>query len=71
MQLPPQYRMQCGYESAMNCWTSAIRQGKNVFIDFHEDLYLVREQIVKCNFSDTTSVNRFVVSENILKQYYS
>ena len=55
------------YETATACWTAAMAEGKNVTIDHHNSLYLIREQIVSRIFSDHTSINRFVVSEAILK----
>ena len=55
------------YDTALCCWTSALSEGKNLTIDNHEDIYLVKEQRVERLFSDHTSVNRFVVSQGILK----
>ena len=55
------------YETATACWTSAMAEGKNVTIDHHNGIYLIREQKIDCIFSDHTSINRFVVSEAILK----
>ena len=55
------------YDTAMACWTAAMTEKKNVTVDHHEGLYLVREQKVERIFSDNTSVNRFVVSQAILK----
>ena len=55
------------YETAMACWTSAMAEGKNVTIDYHDGIYLIREQKVNRIFSDHTSINRFVISEAILK----
>ena len=55
------------YETATACWTSAISEGKNVTIDYHNGIYLIREQKVNRIFSDHTNINRFVVSEAILK----
>ena len=51
----------------MCCWTAGMAEGKPVTIDYHNGLYLIREQIVSRIFSDHTSINRFVVSEAILK----
>ena len=51
----------------MNCWTLAMSEHKNLSIDHYNDLFLVREQTVDRIFSDHTSINRFVVSEAILK----
>ena len=55
------------YETAMCCWTSALAEGKTITIDHHNGLYLIREQNIDRIFSDHTSINRFVVSEAILK----
>ena len=44
-----------------------MSEGKNVTIDCHNGIYLIREQKVSLIFSDYTSINRFVVSEAILK----
>lgn len=55
------------YETATACWTSAMAEGKNVTIDHHDGIYLIREQKIDRIFSDHTSINRFVVSEAILK----
>ena len=55
------------YDTAMACWTSAMAEGKNVTVDHHNGIYLIREQKINRLLSDHTSVNRFVVSEAILK----
>ena len=55
------------YETAMCCWTAAMSEKKNVTVDHHNGIYLIREQQVDRIFSDHTSINRFVVSEAILK----
>ena len=55
------------YETATACWTSAMAEGKNVTIDNDNDIYLIREQKIDRILSDHTSINRFVVSEAILK----
>ena len=44
-----------------------MAEGKNVTIDHHNGIYLIREQKIDRIFSDNTSINRFVVSEAILK----
>lgn len=36
-------------------------------IDKYEDIYLIREQKCERMFSDNTSINRFVVSQAILR----
>ena len=55
------------YDMAMCCWTSAMAEGRNVTIDHHNGIFLIREQCVNRIFSDNTSINRFVVSDAILK----
>ena len=51
----------------MCCWTAAMAYNRNVTIDYYDDLFLIREQEIERLKSDNTSVNRFVVSEAILK----
>ena len=36
-------------------------------MDHYNDIFFIREQQIECIFSDNTSINRFVVSEAILK----
>lgn len=55
------------YETAMCCWTAAMSEKKNVTVDHYNGLYLIKEQSVERIFSDHTSINRFVVSEAVLK----
>jgi len=55
------------YDTAVCCWTSAMSEGKNVTGDHHNGIFMIREQEVERIFSDCTSINRFVVSEAILK----
>ena len=55
------------YDTAMCCWTSGLSEGKNVTVDHHEGIFMIREQNIERIFSDHTSINRFVVSEAILK----
>ena len=55
------------YDTACCCWTSAMAEGKNVTVEEFNGIYLVREQTIERKFSDNTSINRFVVSEAILK----
>ena len=55
------------YDTACCCWTAAMAEGKNVTVENFDEIYLVREQMVERKFSDHTSINRFVVSEAILK----
>ena len=44
-----------------------ITRRQNITIDNYVDLFLVREQAVERIFSDNTSVNRFVISQAILR----
>ena len=44
-----------------------MAEGRNVTVDHHNGLFFIREQQVERIFSDNTSINRFVVSEAILK----
>lgn len=55
------------YQTVCCCWTSAMAEKKNVTIDYHNGLFLIREQQVNRIFQDKTSINRFVVSEAMLK----
>ena len=55
------------YDTAMCCWTSGLSEGKNVTVDHHDGIFVIREQNIERIFSDHTSINRFVVSEAILK----
>ena len=55
------------YDTAMCCWTSGLSEGKNVTVDHHDGIFMIREQNIERIFSDHTSINRFVVSEAILK----
>ena len=55
------------YDTAMCCRTAAMAQNSNVTIDYYNDLYLIREQEIERLKSDNTSINRFVISEAILK----
>ena len=43
-----------------------MAEGKNVTIDHHNGIYLIREQKIDRIFSDHTSIYRFVVSEAVL-----
>ena len=51
----------------MGCWTAGLSEGKNVTIDYHNGIFMIREQQIDRVFSDHTSINRFVISESILK----
>ena len=55
-------------DTAQCIWTSCHAEGKNITIDNYKGLYLIREQNVERIFSDNTSINRFVISEAILKR---
>ena len=55
------------YDTAMACWTQGIKDGRNIVIDSYNEIYLIKEQKCERMFSDNTSVNRFVVSQAILK----
>ncbi|XP_068704713.1 uncharacterized protein [Montipora foliosa] len=55
------------YDTAMACWTQGIKEGRNIVIDSYNEIYLIKEQKCERMFSDNTSVNRFVVSQAILK----
>ena len=55
------------YDTAMACWTQGIKDGRNIVIDSYNEIYLIKEQKCERLFSDNTSVNRFVVSQAILK----
>ena len=55
------------YDTAMCCWTNGLAEGKNVTVDHHNGIFMIREKQIKRIFSDHTSINRFVVSEAILK----
>ena len=55
------------YDTAMACWTQGIKDGRNIIIDSYNEIYLIKEQKCERIFSDNTSVNRFVVSQAILK----
>ena len=55
------------HETALCCWTLARAEGKNVTVEEFNGIFMVREQSVERKFSDHTSINRFVVSEAILR----
>ena len=60
--------MTSNYETAMCIWTSNILEGNNnITIENYSDLYLIKEQTISRLFSDHTSINRFVISQSILK----
>lgn len=55
------------FDTACCCWTQAMNEKKNVSIDHYMDMYLIKEQKIDRIFSDNTSINRFVISQTILK----
>ena len=55
------------YDTAMCRWTSGLAEGKNMTVDYHDGIFLIREKKIERIFSDHKSINRFVVSEAILK----
>ena len=55
------------YETALCCWTQALSEGNNLSINKYNDTYLLKEQKCERLFQDNTSINRFVVSQSILK----
>ena len=54
-------------DTAQCIWTSALAVDRNITIDNDKDLFLLRERTVERLLSDNTSINRFVISEAILK----
>ena len=57
------------YDTAMCCWTRAMADKRNVRVDHYNDIFLIKETGCERIFSDNTSINRFVVSEAIVKVY--
>ena len=58
----------CRSMDTVQCiWTSAHSKGRDIFIDNYKDLVLVRERKIERNFSDNTSINRFIISQAILR----
>ena len=55
------------WETACSCWTAGVSEGKNVTVDHYKDIYLIREQQIERIFSDHTSINRFVVSQSMMR----
>ena len=56
------------YDTAMCCWTAAMANNRNVTIDNYNNFFLITEQEIERHKSEyNTSINRFVVSEAILK----
>lgn len=44
-----------------------MAEGRDITIDHWNDKFLIKEEHIERIFSDNTSINRFVVSEAILK----
>ena len=59
--------------TAQCIWTSALAENRDVVINSYQnpntkqELYLIRERQIERIFSDNTSINRFVISQSILK----
>lgn len=60
-------------DTAQFIWTSALAENRDVTIDSYQnpntkqDLYIVREGQIERIFSDNRLINRFVISEAILR----
>ena len=60
-------------DTAQCIWTSALTENRDVVINSYQnpntkqELYLIRERQIERIFSDNTSINRFVISQSILK----
>ena len=60
-------------DTAQCIWTSALAKGRDIFIDSYkspstkQEQFLIREQTIELNFSDNTSINRFLISQAILQ----
>ena len=60
-------------DTAHCIWTSVLAEGRDIFIDSYknpstkQELFLIRERTLECNYSDNTSINRFVISQAILQ----
>ena len=54
------------YETTMNIWTSGINEEMNISVNNYNNLNLIKEQKIERLFSETCSINRFVMSEAIL-----
>lgn len=52
-------------DTAQCIWTSALAEGRDIFIDSY--IFLIRERTIERNFSDNTSINRFVISQGTLQ----
>ena len=60
-------------DTAQCIWASAVAENRDVTIDRYQnpttkqEIYLITERQIERIFSDNTSINRFVISEAILK----
>lgn len=60
-------------DTAQCIWTSALAENRDVTIDSYQnpntkqEIFLIRERQIERIFPDNTSINRFVISEAILK----
>ena len=60
-------------DTAQCIWKSALAENRDVIIDSYQnpntkqELYLIRERQIERIFSDNTLINRFVISQSILK----
>ena len=60
-------------DTAQCIWASALAENRDVVIDSYQnpntkqELYLIRERQIERIFSDNTSINRFAISQSILK----
>ena len=60
-------------DTAQCIWTSGLAENRGLVIDSYQnpdtkqELYLIRERQIERMFSDNTSINRFVISQSILK----
>ena len=55
------------YDTVMGCWTKAMADGRNLSIDEFNGIFFVKEQHCQRLFSNSTSVNRFVISHAALQ----
>ena len=55
------------YDTVLCCWSRAMAEGKSLSINKCNDNYLLREQRCERLFQDNTSINRFIISQSILK----
>ena len=63
----------CTDKDTVDCvWTRAMKEERNVTVDTFpfgvlNNIYLIKEEICERIFSDNTSINRFVISQAILR----